>query len=61
MLLALRVNWYTILAAAERRRHGGLGQPYVTEAKVVKRPWRAREAVLTASLDVVIAGVSYLL
>lgn len=31
------------------------------EDKTAKRPWRADEAVTIAALDVVVAGVSYLL
>lgn len=31
------------------------------EDKTAKRPWRADEAVMIAALDVVVAGISYLL
>ena len=49
------------MAAARQRRNGGLLQPYAVESKGVTRPWRASEAVMLGAIDVVIAGVSYLL
>ncbi|OBT49552.1 hypothetical protein VE04_10091, partial [Pseudogymnoascus sp. 24MN13] len=61
LLLAFRVNFFEIMAAAEQRRNGGLLHPYATDAKSKARPWRASEAVMMASMDVMIAGVSYLL
>ncbi|KFY08807.1 hypothetical protein V492_05885 [Pseudogymnoascus sp. VKM F-4246] len=60
-LIAFRVNFFDIMAAAEQRRNGGLLHPYATEAKSAVRPWRAREAVMMGFMDVTIAGVSYLL
>lgn len=60
-LIAFRVNFFDIMAAAEQRRNGGLLHPYATEGKLIARPWRAREAVMTGFMDVTIAGVSYLL
>ncbi|KAF2024972.1 hypothetical protein EK21DRAFT_77570 [Setomelanomma holmii] len=61
MLLAVRVNLFSLLSAIERRSHGGLVAPYAIEGKKTIRPWRAREALMTSTLDVIIAGVSYLL
>ncbi|KAJ4984354.1 low affinity copper transporter [Stagonosporopsis vannaccii] len=62
LLLAVRVNFLTILDAAKRTRYSGLIQSHVTEDhKTRTRPWRADEAVMMAGLDVVVAGVSYLL
>lgn len=61
MLLAARVNLYTVLAVLERRSHHGLTAEYATEGKSTIRPWRAREALISSTFDVVIAGVSYLL
>lgn len=61
LLLALRVNICAILAAAEQRSHKSMIQQYASEAKPRVRPWKAGEAVMTAALDVVVAGVSYLL
>ncbi|KAH7070691.1 Ctr copper transporter family-domain-containing protein [Paraphoma chrysanthemicola] len=58
LLVAFRVNIFAVLDAAERRQYGGLLQH---ETKTTIRPWRANEAVLTAALDVLLAGVSYLL
>ncbi|EAT89512.1 hypothetical protein SNOG_02781 [Parastagonospora nodorum SN15] len=61
-LLAVRLNIIEILAAFERRQRGAGDYPYVVEAKTAAgRPWRVREAVLLASLDVVLAGIGYLL
>ncbi|KFY43120.1 hypothetical protein V495_04154 [Pseudogymnoascus sp. VKM F-4514 (FW-929)] len=60
-LIAFRVNFFDIMAAAEQRRNGGLLYPYATEGKSIARPWRAREAVMMGFMDVTIAGVSYLL
>jgi copper transporter 1 len=61
-LLAVRLNIIEILAAFERRQRGAGDYPYVVEAKTAaRRPWRAREAVLLASMDVVLAGIGYLL
>jgi hypothetical protein len=61
LLVAFRVNVFMIFDAAERRQYGGLMQAYASESKSTVRPWRAREAVMTAALDVLLAGVSYLL
>lgn len=61
LLLAVRVNFVAILAAARQRRYDGLVQAHSVEEKAKVRPWRADEAVMMASLDVVVAGVSYLL
>ncbi|KAF1940216.1 hypothetical protein EJ02DRAFT_445664 [Clathrospora elynae] len=61
-LLAVRINFIEVLAAVERRHSGGAMHPYAVDSKsTTRRPWRASEAVITASMDVVIAGVGYLL
>jgi len=60
-LLALRFHFYTLLAAADARRNGGLAYEPYKNGKSVRRPWRAREAALLGFLDVVLAGVGYLL
>jgi copper transporter 1 len=45
--------------AAIQRRHGGA---YIVDSKPsTRRPWRADEAVVLASMDVVLAGLGYLL
>lgn len=60
-LLAVRVNFYPLLAVADTRRNGGLAyEPYQREESVQHR-WRAREATLLGLIDVVLAGVGYLL
>jgi hypothetical protein len=61
-LVAIRLNIIDVLAAFERRQRGAGDYPYVVEAKsTARRPWRAREAVLLASMDVILAGIGYLL
>jgi copper transporter 1 len=61
-LLAARFNIIEVLAAIERKRTGGVNYPYVDTPKpTTRRPWRAHEAVILASMDVVLAGVGYLL
>ncbi|KAF4443529.1 hypothetical protein FACUT_1266 [Fusarium acutatum] len=60
MLLALRVNFYSIRDGLRQRRTKGL----LVESRVGEtgnRPWRANEAVMLGAIDVLIAGVSYLL
>lgn len=61
MLLAIRVNFFGILVAVRQNRYKGLIATPVGEDKATTRPWRADEAVMMATLDVVVAGVSYLL
>lgn len=58
-LLAVRVNLFEVLAVVKGRRGGEY--PYAVECKATSRPWRVNEAVLLASMDVVLAGISYLL
>jgi hypothetical protein len=54
-LVAVRFNLFAVLAQVK-------GQPEIEDkARLEKRHWRADEAVWIASLDVVLAGVSYLL
>lgn len=61
-LLAIRVNFFGLVAAVRHNRYKGLIAPRVGEEKAtIARPWRADEAVMVATLDVVVAGVSYLL
>ncbi|GKU21907.1 hypothetical protein FLAG1_11938 [Fusarium langsethiae] len=60
MLLALRVNFYSIRDSLRQRRTKGLLAEYRT-SDIGQRPWRASEAVMLGAIDVVIAGVSYLL
>jgi hypothetical protein len=61
MLLAIRVNFFRILIAVRHNRYKGLIASQGGEDKATTRPWRADEAVMVATLDVVVAGVSYLL
>jgi hypothetical protein len=58
----MRINLVTILALFERRDTGGVAFPYTDDPKLAThRPWRAYEAVVSASIDVTIAAVGYLL
>ncbi|KAE9962921.1 hypothetical protein EG328_011921 [Venturia inaequalis] len=58
-LLAVRQNLFEVLAVVKGRRGGEY--PYAVEGKASSRPWRVNEAVLLASMDMVLAGVGYLL
>lgn len=56
-LLAVRINLVTLLAAYERRHTGAAPYAYSSDIKsTAHRPWRAHEAVILASMDVVVAG-----
>jgi hypothetical protein len=57
-LLAVRINFFEVLGVVKYRNSGGLR--YVDEKKRV-RPWRANEAVMLGGMDVVLAGIGYLL
>ncbi|KAF5687134.1 hypothetical protein FCIRC_2522 [Fusarium circinatum] len=56
MLLALRVNFYSVRDGLRRRRTKGL----LVESRVSEiagnRPWRANEAIMLAVIDVLLAG-----
>ncbi|TLD37916.1 Pre-mRNA-splicing factor [Venturia nashicola] len=58
-LLAVRVNMFEVLARVKGRRGGEY--PYALECKASSRPWRVNEAVMVASMDVILAGIGYLL
>ncbi|KAF4951956.1 hypothetical protein FGADI_7072 [Fusarium gaditjirri] len=60
MLLAIRVNFYGIRDVLRRRRTKGLLAEHQT-SEIGPRPWRANEAMTLGAIDVVIAGISYLL
>jgi hypothetical protein len=60
-LLAVRINFFEVLAVVKHRRSGGLINPYAADAKAKSRPWRVNEAVMLASMDVALAGIGYLL
>jgi hypothetical protein len=61
VLLAVRVNFFYFLAMVEHRRTRGLMSPDLADKKRTPRLWRAKEALLVASMDTVLAGISYLL
>jgi solute carrier family 31 (copper transporter), member 1 len=60
MLLAIRVNFYSIRDGLRQRRTKGLLAEHQT-SEIGHRPWRANEATMLGAIDVIIAGVSYLL
>ncbi|UKZ53092.1 hypothetical protein TrVGV298_006880 [Trichoderma virens] len=60
-LLAVRVNFFQIADVLERRRGNGRIPSHQTIEKTTTRPWRASEAVNLAFMDVILAGVGYLL
>ncbi|KAJ8117822.1 hypothetical protein OPT61_g1072 [Boeremia exigua] len=61
LLLVFRSNSSKAFAAVQRDRYSGLIQLCEAEDKAAARGWRVDEAVVMATLDVVVAGVSYLL
>ena len=61
-LLAARLNIIGILATFGRQRTGGyMSSCAETSKSATHRPWRANEAVILAFIDVVLAGIGYLL
>lgn len=58
-LLAVRVHFYPLLAAADIRHNGGIN--YQHFGKSGQGRWRVREATLLGLADVIIAGVGYML
>ncbi|KAF3072747.1 hypothetical protein CFAM422_004957 [Trichoderma lentiforme] len=60
-LLAIRVNFPQVVDAIERRSRHGRIPPYLADSKTTIRPWRANEAVRLAFMDLILAGVGYLL
>lgn len=58
-LLAIRGQFYPLLSAFDSHRHGGKFVPVPVNSKGIPR-WRARDAVLLATLDMIVAGVGYL-
>lgn len=59
-LLAVRANFDEVLAVV-KNRHNRSQYPYLTDVKPTVRRWRAKEAVMLGLMDVVLAGVGYLL
>jgi hypothetical protein len=60
-LLGFRINFFPILKAIRERKNRDLIHSYPPEKIALMRPWRANEAVMLATIDVVIAGCGYLL
>lgn len=60
-LLAIRVNFHGVVDAIERRRRHGRIPSHLADIKTTIRPWRADEAVKLAFMDLILAGVGYLL
>ncbi|MCJ1421681.1 hypothetical protein MMC32_008047 [Xylographa parallela] len=60
-LLAIRCHIYPLMAAADVRRNGGLAYQQHKDGQPAQRRWRAREAFSLGFIDLVLAGVGYLL
>lgn len=60
-LLAIRVNFPQVVDAIERRHRHGRIPSHLADSKTTIRPWRANEAVKLAFMDLILAGVGYLL
>ncbi|KAL5382552.1 hypothetical protein DPSP01_006393 [Paraphaeosphaeria sporulosa] len=60
-LIAIRFNFDRFSAKIASTRGDNQAHLYTDEYKGAHRPWRANEAVALGAMDVVIAGVSYLL
>ncbi len=60
-ILAIRINFYEVLAMVKKRRGESLSYLDKVDDKFTTRPWRADEAVMLACTDVILAGMSYLL
>ncbi|KAE8451688.1 hypothetical protein EG329_003145 [Mollisiaceae sp. DMI_Dod_QoI] len=60
-ILAIRINFYEVLAIVKKRRGESLSYLDKVDDKFTTRPWRADEAVMLACTDVILAGMSYLL
>lgn len=60
-LLAIRVNFPQVVDAIERRHRHGIIPSHLADSKTTIRAWRANEAVKLAFMDLILAGVGYLL
>jgi copper transporter 1 len=60
-LLAIRINFFEVLAIVKHQSYEEAKYPYLADAKSIGRPWRINEAVLIAFMDVVLAASGYLL
>jgi copper transporter 1 len=60
-LIAIRFNYDRFAARMALRRGDNQAHLYNDEYKGAHRPWRANEAVALGFMDMVIAGISYLL
>jgi solute carrier family 31 (copper transporter), member 1 len=61
VLVAIRVRFHEIMSAVRQHYRAGMQYSPPSETKPRARPWRASEAITLAAMDVVLAGVSYLL
>ncbi|EXJ56248.1 uncharacterized protein A1O5_12704 [Cladophialophora psammophila CBS 110553] len=59
-LLAVRVNFSLLMTAVDMHRNRGVYEPYQNE-KAPQHSWRAKDAILTGFMDLVLAAVAYLL
>lgn len=60
-LLAIRAHFYPLLIDADSRRNGGLGYEPYRDEKSPQRQLRSRGAMVIAFMDLLLAGVRYLL
>ena len=60
-LLVVRTRFDAVLSTIDIHRNGGLKYHSRRHEKHVSTQWRANEALLLAFIDVIIAGISYLL
>jgi copper transporter 1 len=63
-LLAVRLNIFDVVSAIKLRRSDGFihQEAYAFDCKQpTRRTWRVNEALMLAALDVLIAGIGYLL
>jgi solute carrier family 31 (copper transporter), member 1 len=60
-LVAIRVRFHHIMSALRQHHRAGMQYAPPSETKPRARPWRSSEAITLAAMDVVLAGVSYLL
>ncbi|PQE19183.1 Ctr copper transporter protein [Rutstroemia sp. NJR-2017a BBW] len=60
-LLAVRVNFFEVLALVKQRSNAGLLYTHTTDDDSKVRPWRVNEAVILSSMDVLLTAIGYLL
>ncbi|KAF2005042.1 hypothetical protein P154DRAFT_518618 [Amniculicola lignicola CBS 123094] len=59
--LAIRLNLFQFLAVVRHQQNDDVLYGYEKDTAANVRPWRAGEALWTASMDVLLSGIAYLL